>query len=370
MKKRICLLVAMALLLSGCASGGRPQIQTTPATIPTTLPVETTAAPEPVEKTTEATTVPETEPQPETFTLTFVGDCTLGSDKVGYGSPNSFVSVVGEDYDYPFRNVVSYFENDDLTVVNLEGVLADGGTPGNGTFTFRGPTAYSQILTGSSVEAVTLANNHTMDFYQAGYDSTRAVLDEAGIAYVEKNETMLYTTASGLTVGFCAGWQKVDVELVTQQIQQLKEQGAELIVMALHWGVEGAYRPIPDQEKLAHSLIEAGVDILYGHHSHVLQRIEEYEGGIVYYSLGNFAFGGHAWPRDLDSVVVQQQVIREPDGTVRLGQTDLIPVSISSSPPSNNYQPTPYEVGSEEYLRAMSKLDGSFTGPNLTVNYG
>ena len=98
-----------------------------------------------------------------------------------------FPRVIGEDYSYPFRNVVSYFEADDATFVNLEGTLTDKGNPADKTYTFRGSPAYSHILTDNSVEVVTLANNHSFDYGQAGYDSTRAVLEEAGIPYGERD---------------------------------------------------------------------------------------------------------------------------------------------------------------------------------------
>ncbi len=357
MKKRLITLIlaGVLILLAGCSNKVEQQLpESTQASsledLVRELPVETIPP-------TEETIPPTTQPAgPEEFVLTFVGDCTLGSDKTTYGAMNSFISVIAEDYDYPFRNVVEYFRDDDLTMVNLEGVLANGGTPSNGEFSFRGPTAYTQILTGSSVEAVAFANNHTRDYYQAGYDSTCQALEEAGIPYVQKDDTMLYTTESGLTVGFCAACMTVDTQLVTHQVQQLRQQGAELIVMALHWGVEASYRPLAEQETLAHQLIDAGVDIIYGTHSHTLQKIEYYGDGIIYYSLGNFSFGGHHWPRDLDSVLLRQYVIRETDGTVHLGDTELIPVSISSTSPSNNFQPTPYEVDSQEYQRVLEKL--------------
>ena len=83
----------------------------------------------------------------------------------------------------------------------------------------------------------------------------------------------------------------------------------------------------------------------------------------------NFAFGGNSAPKDLDTALVQQEVIREVDGTIRLGQLTMIPVSISSMERQNTFQPTPYEKDSEEYLRTVSKLDGTFTGPNLQVDY-
>ena len=119
----------------------------------------------------------------------------------------------------------------------------------------------------------------------------------------------------------------------------------------------------------AHDAIDSGVDIVYGHHPHVLQRIEEYNDGIIYYSLGNFCFGGNQQPPDLDTAILQQQVIRHPDGAVELGELTIIPASISSIPVKNNYQPTPYEEGSEEYQRVLDKLSGGYEGVQLNVSY-
>ena len=341
-----------------------------------TAPREETAPPTdaPTDAPADEPTAPpssETQPlkEPGEFLLTFVGDCTLGSDVKTYGAMYSFIWTIGEDYDFPFRNVAEYFRADDFTMANLESVLADGGRPGSGIFSFRGPVEYTKILTGSSVEAVTIANNHAMDYHQDGYDSTRKALEEAGIAYAERDGSMLYTTDSGLTIGVYAILYMADMDDLKEEVARLREQGAEIVIGAFHWGVEGAYRPIAEQERVAHEAIDAGIDIIYGSHPHVLQKIEKYGDGIIYYSLGNFSFGGHQWPRDLDSVVLQQRVIRDSDGTVRLGDTTLIPVSITSSAPSNNYQPTPYEEGSEGYNRVLSKLDGSWTGPNLSVDY-
>ena len=111
--------------------------------------------------------------------------------------------------------------------------------------------------------------------------------------------------------------------------------------------------------------IDAGANIVWGHHPHVLQPIEEYNGGIIYYSLGNFAFGGNSVPKDHDTAVLQQEIIREPDGSIHLGKLTIIPCSVSSIKERNNFQPTPYEEGSEEYKRVLSKLDGTYGGPNL-----
>ena len=310
-----------------------------------------------------------TEPVTRYYTLTFVGDCTLGSNPEDSYSPHSLVQTVGTDYGYPFRNVLTYFENDDFTMANLEVVLGDGGAPTDKLFTFLGPSAFVQCLTGSSVEAVTLANNHVLDFGTEGYTTTKTILADAGVTYVEKDATSLFTTESGLVIGLYAASFNISTADMTDSIRQLREDGAEIVVASMHWGLEGQYRPTADQELFARAAIDAGADIVYGHHPHVLQRIEEYNGGIIYYSLGNFSFGGNTYPRDMDSAVIQQQIVREPDGTVHLGEMTIIPCSISSMSGQNNFQPTPYPEDSAAYDRVLSKLDGTFTGADLVVDY-
>ena len=348
-----------------------------------TLPTEAIEVTEaPTEATTEAPTEPpteapteeateptETEPEEQRYTLTFVGDCTLGSSPSGFSSSLHFIQTIGDDYDFPFRLVADYFKNDDFTMINLESVLADSGSGADKTFVFRGPTAYTNILTGSSVEAVTLANNHTMDFGKAGYTSTKEALEGAGVAYVEQDKTLLYTTESGLVIGVYAACFNINEADMRADIRKLREQGAEIVIAALHWGQEGKYRPNSSQEKFAHLAIDAGADIVYGHHPHVLQKIEQYKDGIIFYSLGNFSFGGNTAPRDRDSAIVRQEILRDENGKAVLGELTIIPVSISSIPTYNNYQPIPYEEGTKEYDRVMSKLDGTFDGPDLVVDY-
>lgn len=323
-----------------------------------TLPQET-AAPVPTVPATEppVTEPPQTEPPEERFLLTFVGDCTLGANPVNYFAGVGFIKTVGEDYAYPFRNVISFFENDDFTMVNLEGALCDGGSPAQKKYNFRGPTAYIDILTENSVEAVNLANNHTLDYGQGGYDSTVAVLEEAGIPYVERDRSALVTTESGLTIGlygsmFCY----FDMDTMAADLADLRERGADVIIFATHWGAEYTYRPSTEQVRVAHAAIDAGADIVYGTHPHVLQPIEEYNGGIIYYSLGNFCFGGNSCPDDFDTALLQQEVIRDGSGSVRLGELTIVPASVSSISGRNNYQPTPYECGTEGYDRVLKKL--------------
>ena len=348
--------LAAALLLLG-AFGCTPK-DTAEAT-PTPAPTEAvTPTPSPT---------PTPVPTPQSFTLTFAGDCTLGGAEASYNVGVSFVNTVKDNHTYPFENVIDYFANDDFSMVNLEGVLADESTAVVKKHVFRGPTHLVNVLTENSVEAVTIANNHTMDHGQAGYESTVATLTEAGVTFAEQDSSFIYTTQSGLTLGvYAISLDNMNVDEITAAISALDADPAvDIVILAAHWGIENTFKPNEQQQTIGHAAIDAGADIVFGTHPHVLQPIEEYNGGIIYYSLGNFSFGGNGSPKDYDTAFVQQEVIREVDGTVHLGELTVIPCSISTNPNQNDFRPTPYAADTKEYARIMSKLDGTYTGGNL-----
>lgn len=305
----------------------------------------------------------QTEPEHERFTISLVGDCTLEG--------NRFQSLCGDDMGYPFENVREYFENDDATIANLECNFSDALLSSGSLFHFKAPTENADMLVSGGIDFVTTANNHIMDYGQRGLDDTLSALDERGIAYGIDGQSVVFTTESGLKLGIYCGYGgfMISETQIKEAIDKLKADGAEYIICALHWGVEGAYRPNAYQKNLAHAAIDAGADLVYGSHPHVLQPTEEYGGGLILYSLGNFSFGGNSFPRDYDSVIVQLTLCRNADGDVSLEACDYIPCSISGSDENNDFRPTPYKKGSKEFERTMSKLDGSFTGADLVVDY-
>ena len=172
-----------------------------------------------------------TDPEPTRLLLTFAGDCTLGCHtehtRAGYG----FLMTVADDYAYPFQNVVSWFENDDFTMVNLEGVLGEQGNPAGKRYAFRGPSQYVNILTQNSVEAVSLANNHTLDYGEMGYAETRRILEKAGVPYVEQNNSTVVTLENGVDIGiYGTVYNSINAEAMVTGIAALKEQGVDLII--------------------------------------------------------------------------------------------------------------------------------------------
>ena len=359
MKSFISKLTACALaftLLTACSA--RPE---------TGLPTPEYASPSPA-PTPSATPSPTPEPTPqdEYFVISMCGDCTLSSSQ----RENTFEYIVDGDMAYPFSGVKQFFEDDYLTIANLECSLSPEPLYGSSTFQFCGDAENAQMLIEGSVEFVTLGNNHTMDFGQKGLDNTTATLDEYGIDYAVPDGSFVYQSGDGPSIGlYAAPWCAAEAQVRAGVSALAAREDVDLVVCLMHWGMEGYYRPWGSQTSLGRAAVDSGADIVYGSHPHVLQSIEEYNGAYIIYSLGNFVFGGNTNPRDKDTAIVQFTIKRAASGEVTVEGMEKIPCSLTSTVGMNDFRPEPYEEGTEEYERAMSKLDGTFTGPNLVIDY-
>ncbi len=271
---------------------------------------------------------------------------------------------------WPFSGTLQYFEDDYLTIANLECSLSEEKLTGSTTFQFCGAAENAQILVEGSVDFVTLANNHTLDFGETGLENTKKSLDAVGVPYAGPNESYVYSRDDGIVVGlYAARWLAGEAEIRSGVSALAEREDIDLVICLMHWGLEGSYRVTESQKQLGRAAIDAGADIVYGSHPHVLQQIDEYNGGYIVNSLGNWSFGGNTAPRDRDTAIVQFTVKRDVDGSVSVEGWEAIPCCLSSTPGVNDYRPEPYAEGSEEYERTMSKLLGSFTGPDLVVDY-
>ena len=228
-------------------------------------------------------------------TLTFAGDCTLGMDDyLGYA--DSFNEAFDrEGPDYFLQAVKPLFEEDDLTVVNFEGPLTEGTEKADKSFAFKGHAEFAEVLSAGSVEVADLANNHSRDYGDQGFLDTERALDQEGVTHFGFEDVAL-VEVSGVKVGFTGLFTVYEnpehLENLQINIQKLKEQDAQVIVACFHWGFENDYTPEPDQIELAHAAIDAGAHLVIGHHPHVLQGVEIYNGRYIVYSLGNFCFSG------------------------------------------------------------------------------
>ena len=214
-----------------------------------------------------------------------------------------------------------------------------------------------------------------LDYGKEGYDDTKAAVEAVGLGYAGRDEWALYETEKGMVIGvYAVSFGTLDQ--IKKGVAAVREAGADFVIAALHFGDEGKYQVNAEQIADAHAAIDAGADFVYGSHSHTLQPWEEYKGKYIYYSMGNWTFGGNTFLRDKDTFILRLTVERAPDGTVTVTDREHIPCASSGMPANsnnnynNNYQPYPYEKDSEDYKRVLSKLDGSYTGQGLSIGYG
>lgn len=372
--KNIALALALAVLVALCAvvtaaRAGQTPLESEPEITVTEPPAATSAPTETPAPATETPTPTQEPAAPERFTITMVGDCTFDTVAAYRGTEYGYDAVIGGDWSYPFAETIEYFADDDFSMANLEVVLSDSDTAATAkTFTFRASSDYANILSCGSIEFATIANNHILDYGQTGYDDTKAALDAVGVAYAGCDEYAVYETESGLSIGVYAVSFGTTAQ-IQAGIAALQELDCDFIIAALHWGDEGSYSPNSTQISQGRAAIDAGADIVYGSHPHTLQPVEEYNGGYIYYSLGNWSFGGNTDPRDKDTVILRLMLERGENGEVSITQREHIPCACSGVESGNNYQPVPYEDGSEGYLRVLSKLDGTYSGGNLSIDY-
>lgn len=338
----LVVLLIFTLLLVGCKkllTGGKKQ-------------KEETAISEEMEKTTKRKN------KTVSFTISAVGDCTFGTDEnFAYeGSMPAKYDEVG-DFNYFFENVKSVFEEDDLTIVNFEGTLTDSTTREDKQFAFKADKSYAEILTDGFVEAANLANNHSKDYGEQSYNDTMDALDEAGITNFGYDRVAI-KKVKGIKVGLVGTYVLADglgvKDSMEKNIQDLKDEGAQVIIVSFHWGEEKAEYPNDVQVELAHAAIDAGADLVLGHHPHVLQGIEQYKGKNIVYSLGNFCFGGNMYPSDMDTMIFQQTFTLKGGKLQEDNVTNIIPCSISSVEDYNNYQPTP--AAGEKETEILNKI--------------
>lgn len=305
--------------------------------------------------------------EPVQLTVSVVGDCTLGTDEnFGYDSSlNAYFDSYGKDYF--LKNVRDIFSGDDLTIANMEGTLTNSTSRQDKQFAFKAPPEYAGILSGSSVEAVNMANNHSRDYGEGSFSDTLTALDEAGIVHFGYEETAVMDV-KGIQVGLVGIYELNDhlgcAELMKKNIHKVKDEGADLIIVIFHWGNEKEQIPDSNQTTLGRMAVDEGADLVCGHHPHVLQGIEEYKGKNIVYSLGNFCFGGNSAPSDTDTMIFQQTFTIDENGVKADNVTNIIPCSISSASGYNNYQPTPAEGDEKERIMQKIQERSSWISPS------
>ena len=258
--------------------------------------------------------------------------------------------------------------NDDLTVVNFECTLTDAVHTADKQWHFKGDAHYASIFPASSVDLVGLANNHSYDYLQAGFDDTIANFANAHVPVFYQNVPHI-TTLKGIQtviIGDCTVVGENTTKLdgvsprVIGEIKRYKTPN-NIVIVVMHWGSELATVPFPWQQSMARSFIDAGADAVVGGHPHVLQGIETYKGKTIAYSLGNFAFGGNSLARNPDTIILRLR-FHVGNGKASVLVPTIVPCWITSTTRriaagilTNNYQPRPVFWQSRGWHREASR---------------
>jgi len=208
------------------------------------------------------------------------------------------------DYNFPFLKIDNFLKTADLKIANLEGPITDFKSVSNGNtrMRFTNSPKFLSILQ-NRFNVFNLANNHMLDFGEKGYEQTKNYLSSMGINYFGNynNQSENLSTIiekNGIKIGFVGYHGLIDTgfEDVLKEIEKIRPQVDFLIVMP-HWGAEYQKVPAQSTKEKAKQFINAGADLILGSHSHVVQTIEEYNGKMIFYSLGNFIFDQY-WSKD------------------------------------------------------------------------
>ncbi len=236
---------------------------------------------------------PETPMLPKPVRVLFVGDLMLDRN----------VAVAAHDLGQESLIATStrdLFASADLRVGNLEGTITTNASIAQRNskilrFTFD-PKLAEYVLTTLHFNAVSLANNHTLDFGKFGYDDTRFNLGQWGVPsfgqpFNESNPSTTLQTKDGsfCLVGYNATFDASSTPVLAEVVR-LHANNCWKIVVFAHWGQEYQTHSNQAQQQDAHAFIDAGADLVIGSHPHVVEEVETYKGKAIFYSLGNFLF--------------------------------------------------------------------------------
>ncbi|WP_239614281.1 CapA family protein [Cohnella mopanensis] len=258
-----------------------------------------------------------------------------------------------------FTQVKPILEQGDWVIGNLEMPIAGKDLKITGYPRFNAPKELADALVDAGVQLVSTANNHSMDRAFPGVKRTLANVRKAGLIPIGTStsaadqQRLVIEDRNGIRMGFLAytygtngipipadssfAVNLIDLDVIEQDISRLREAGADVVTVSLHFGVEYQRMPNEQQTKLAHSLVKAGADIILGSHPHVVQPYEEIvvpasesedgqsRRGIAIYSLGNFISNQTGNWKDVGLIFgIHIVKTEQPDGTSSIQMDKII----------------------------------------------
>ncbi len=264
--------------------------------------------------------------------LVFVGDIML-SRKIGE------IMEAKKDWNYPFALLGNTIKSADIAFANFENPISDRGILSGSKYSFRANPAAVQGLANTGFDVVSVANNHIWDYGRDAVVDTMHILKSAGISYVGAGEdfstahTPVIKNINGVKIAYLGYTNLVSLSVTTEssrpeinfidmvQIRKdiaLAKQQADVVIVSYHWGEEYNTTHTVFQEEIGHQTIDAGANLVIGHHPHVVEEVEKYHGGYIAYSLGNFVFDQNFSTDTSHGGLLEVTIINKKINTVKL----------------------------------------------------
>lgn len=262
---------------------------------------------------------------------------------------------------HPFGEILHILRDKDLLFGNLETALSETGERARKHHVISSPPEAAGYLADAGFDLLSVANNHTADLGAEGLQNTLHALKAhrilpIGASASSDRQRPVVVERNGISIGFAgyttgrtAVFDGISVNRLVEEdiiadIASLAGR-CDHIAVSLHWGTEMAYYPSPRQIDLAHRLIDAGATLILGHHSHTMQAVERYHGGLIAYSLGMFQFDPN-WPHNLSPEGFILAVDLSKSGGV--GEYEVIPLTVD-----DDFVPRPAEGARGEDIRSF-----------------
>ena len=314
-----------------------------------------------------APTEPTTAPTGRVFTILVAGDLLAHTSVIDRA--RAYAAGAGYDFSPMLRKVQPIVAAADVAICHLETPIAPPGTPPDGSYPDYGvPAQITAGIATAGFDRCSLASNHSMDKGAAGVEATLAAFDAAGLGHAGMARTPAEAGPTLFTVGgttvahlsYTFGFNgrrlpkdqpwlsnRIDPARIVAEARQARQAGARFVIVSLHWGTEGSSTVTSSQRRWADEITASGaVDVIVGHHAHVVQPIEQVNGRWVVFGLGNFLTGmGTASPccgiRGQDGMMVRLRVAEQPDGSFAVATPEVIATYVEHS----SYVVLPVELG-------------------------
>ena len=282
-------------------------------------------------------------PKIEEVVLLFTGDIMLDRTV-----KKQVMDVGAGDWRFPFMRIAEYLRSADITMANLEGPVSARGTQVGSIYSFRFDPESLEGLIYAGFDLVTLANNHIWDYGQQAFLDTMKHLTDSGISFVgagnnfEQAHAGITKTVKNTRITFLsytdllskqfsatatkAGINFLDLEQMTKDIQAAKAR-SDIVVVNIHKGDEYHTNHNADQEKFYKAAIDAGADLIVGHHPHVVQELEQYKQSWIAYSIGNFIFDQYFSEETMQGAILRVTLVNKKIKTVELVPINISPIS-------------------------------------------